>query len=225
LGLGLFAQNAIILEFYTYALKSRHYQHIAEFENQELLHSGIGLKAYHESLDDIVFPTRGGSIFGKVSMDRSELLSDIDNTEIFVKMLLAIPLGNLSLKYGLEYGAQDSQEAQEFSPFFVGGIDSFLGLFPNEMNAPVYQLNKLSLQMQPIRNFFLEFQYNSLTFGESVELLVDGESQVIHGFGMITGWQGFFLPLRGAVGIDEKWQTHFYLSIGYEFDDFFFSRK
>ena len=225
LGLGLFAQNAIILEFYTYALKSRHYQHIAEFENQELLHSGIGLKAYHESLDDIVFPTRGGSIFGKVSMDRSELLSDIDNTEIFVKMLLAIPLGNLSLKYGLEYGAQDSQEAQEFSPFFVGGIDSFLGLFPNEMNAPVYQLNKLSLQLQPIRNFFLEFQYNSLTFGESVELLVDGESQVIHGFGMITGWQGFFLPLRGAVGIDEKWQTHFYLSIGYEFDDFFFSRK
>ncbi|MFO7896147.1 MAG: patatin-like phospholipase family protein [Candidatus Cloacimonadales bacterium] len=225
LGLGFFAQNAIILEFYGYALKSRHYQHIAEFENRELLHSGIGLKAYHESVDDIVFPTRGGILFGKISLDRPELYSDIDNTEIFVKMLLAIPLGKVSLKYGLEYGAQNSQQAQEFSPFFVGGIDSFLGLFPNEMNAPVYQLNKLSLQLQPIRNFFLEFQYNSLTFGESSQLLFEGEPQIMHGVGMIAGLKRSWLPIRAAVGLDEDWKTHFYLSVGYEFDDFFFSRK
>ena len=223
-GLGVFSKD-LVLELYGYALKSQHYRHIAEFEDTEIFTSGVGLKVYHESLDDLVFPTRGGMIFAKVSSDRKEVLSDLNNYEIYAKLLLAVPFNNVSMKYGFEYGKQSSDSASEFSPNNIGGIDSFMGLNPNEMNASVYQINRLSMSYEFPHEIFLELQYNVLNFGDVDELLSTGQTNIMHGFGLKAGLKTKFIPVRLGVGIDKDYKEYFYFSLGYQFDDFFFSRK
>ncbi len=223
-GLGVFTKD-LVLEFYGYAIKNEHYQHIAEFQDEEYYSDGFGLKIYHESLDDLIFPTRGGKIFSKISLDKDYLFNELDNYDLFVDLLLAIPLHNFSIKYGLQYGNLHSKLVTEFSPNNIGGIDSFWGLKPNEMNASIYQINRFAVGYNFKKKFFVDLQYNSLNFGGVDEFLETGEVELLHGAGLCLGWKNKLLPVRLAFAVDENKEDFFYFSIGYQFDKFFFSRK
>ena len=225
LGVGFFAEDAIIAEFYGFGLHNRLYRHIAEFEDTDFVSSGFGLKLYHESLDDVLFPTRGGSIFAKLSVSRKELFSEFNTSKFYSKISLIIPFNSLSFKYGWEYGVSWHEESLQFDQFYIGGIDSFLGLFQNEMNAPVFHVNTLALIFQPTKNFFIDLQYNLLNLGEKSELLPSGDKYIYSGYGIKFGYKTRLMPLRGALGFDEDFNRYLYLSVGYEFDEFFFSRK
>ena len=225
IGFGFFAEDAIVAEIYGYALHHRLYRHIAEFEDIEQFTSGIGIKLYHESLDDIIFPTQGASIFAKATTDRKIFFSDIDNYKLYSKILLLLPLGNFSVKYYWEYGAHLKEEAINFDPFYIGGINSFLGALPNEMNAPIFQINTIAISFQPIKNLFVDIQYNSLNFGENSDFYPINDENLIRGFGLKIGYKTRFIPIQTAIGFDEDFHHYLYFSIGYTFDEFFFSRK
>ncbi|MCK4957352.1 MAG: hypothetical protein KAS49_06925, partial [Candidatus Cloacimonetes bacterium] len=73
--------------------------------------------------------------------------------------------------------------------------------------------------------FFIDLQYNLLNLGENSELLPSGDKYIYSGYGIKFGYKTRLMPLRGALGFDEDFNRYLYLSVGYEFDEFFFSRK
>ncbi|MCK4655216.1 MAG: patatin-like phospholipase family protein, partial [Candidatus Cloacimonetes bacterium] len=162
-GIGLFAQEAVIAEAFIYTFKSRLYRDIAEFEGSEFNSTGIGLKLYHESLDDYVFPMHGTQFIAKYSTAKKGIYSDAGNKKLYTKLRMLLPFGeSLSVKYQFEYGSHFRKYEDDFDPFYIGGIDSYMGLYSRERSAPIYKINTLALRFRFIRNLFCDLQMNIL---------------------------------------------------------------
>ena len=223
-GIGLYITKAIIAEAYGYGYRSKVYQDIAEFDESEFHSAGIGLKLYHESLDDFIFPMRGTQFLAKYSTSRKGVYSEEGNKKFYSRLRFLLPFGkNLSLKYQFEYGSHFANYADNFDPFYIGGIDSYLGLKSKEKSAPIYKINTLAFRLQIVRNLFIDLQFNTLNLGN-----IDywqPEKYLYKAAGMKIGYKTLLGPIRAGMALDEDGKSYYYLSIGYEFDPFAFSRR
>jgi outer membrane translocation and assembly module TamA len=200
------------------------YQDIAEFDESEFHSAGIGLKLYHESLDNFVFPMRGTQFLAKYSTSRKGVYSEEGNKKFYSRLRFLLPFGkNLSLKYQFEYGSHFANYTDNFDPFYIGGIDSYLGLKSKEKSAPIYKINTLAFRLQIVRNLFIDLQLNTLNLGN-----IDywqPEKYLYKAGGMKIGYETLLGPIRVGMALDEDGISYYYLSIGYEFDPFEFSRR
>ncbi|MCK4978817.1 MAG: hypothetical protein KAS62_00405, partial [Candidatus Delongbacteria bacterium] len=166
-GIGLYAKNSIIVELYGYSYKSRLYKHIGEFVDSEFYSSGLGIKFYHESLNDYIFPMNGVQFLAKLSSAREGVYSDIGNREFYSKLRMLMPFGKkFSVKYQFEYGSHFDSNEEEFDPFYIGGIDSFMGLYQAEKSAAIYKINTIAMRFNPMKNLFCDVQFNVLQLGD-----------------------------------------------------------
>ena len=199
------------------------YRDIAEFQDTRYYSSGIGFKIYHENLDDYIFPMKGSQILAKISRADKDFYSDVSYNKFFSKLKLLLPFSSdFSLKYQFEYGSYFDSDDIEFDPFRIGGIDSYIGLYKNEMSAPIYKINTLALRFQVWERFFSDLQYNILTLGNADVWLP--ETNVYQGAGIKLGYDAPWGPVRLAFAADKDLDTYFYFSLGYEWDYFEFSR-
>ncbi len=223
-GVGLYITKAIVAEAYGYGYRSKVYQDIAEFDESEFHSAGIGLKLYHESLDDFVFPMRGTQFIAKYSTSRKGVYSEEGNKKFYSRLRFLLPFGkNLSLKYQFEYGSHFENYTDNFDPFYIGGIDSYLGLKSKEKSAPIYKINTLAFRLQIVRNLFIDLQFNTLNLGN-----IDywqPEKYLYKAAGVKIGYKTLLGPIRAGMALDEDGISYYYLSIGYEFDPFEFSRR
>ena len=223
LGIGLFATEAIILEAYGYGFKKRIYRE----ENSEYHSAGIGLKCYHESLDDFAFPMKGAQFLLKYSSAKKGVFSEDGNRKFFSKIKILFPFGeNISLKYQFEYGSYFEDSNVNFDPFYVGGFDSFMGLNSKELSAPIYKINTLALRIEPWKSVFCDFQFNILNLGD-VDYwdYFSPEIDLYRGFGIRIGYNSILGPLRAGFALDKENNDYYYISLGYEFDQFMFSGR
>jgi len=223
-GIGLYAKNSFIAELYGYSYKSRLYKHIGEFVDSEFLASGLGVKLYHESLHDYIFPMHGVQLLTKLSAAREGVYSDIGNRKFYSKLRMLMPFGNkFSVKYQFEYGSHFDNKEEEFDPFYIGGIDSFMGLYPAEKSAAIYKINTIAMRFNPMKNLFCDMQFNVLQLGD-----IDywgPEDDFFKAVGMKLGYKTFLGSLRIGAAIDEDEKKYFYFSFGHNFDPFEFSRR
>ena len=223
-GVGLYITKAIITEAYGYGYQSNAYQDIAEFNESEFHSAGIGLKLYHESLDDFVFPMRGTQFLAKYSTSMKGVYSEEGNKKFYSRLRFLLPFGkNLSIKYQFEYGSHFENYTDNFDPFYIGGIDSYLGLKSKEKSAPIYKINTFAFRLQYIRNLFIDLQINTLNLGN-----IDywqPEKYLYKAAGVKIGYKTLLGPIRAGIALDEDGRSYYYLSIGYEFDPFEFSRR
>ena len=223
-GIGFYARNSIIAELYGYSFRSRLYKHIGEFVNSEFYSSGLGIKLYHESLDDYIFPMHGVQFLAKLSTAREGIYSDVGNKKFYSKLRMLMPFGNtFSVKYQFEYGSHFDSEEEEFDPFYIGGIDSFIGLYPAEKSAAIYKINTIAMRFNPMKNLFFDIQFNVLQLGD-----IDywtAEDDFFKAAGIKLGYKTFLGSLRIGAALDEDKENHFYFSFGYNFDPFEFSRR
>ncbi|HNQ43742.1 MAG TPA: patatin-like phospholipase family protein, partial [Candidatus Cloacimonadota bacterium] len=93
-GVGLFTRQNIIAEFFLYHSKTSLYRGISEtaMPPRNYSVSGIGLKSYHESLDDFTFPSRGIRALVKTNFARDENLSDYVYSSLRAKLEAYIPV-------------------------------------------------------------------------------------------------------------------------------------
>ncbi|HPR17197.1 MAG TPA: patatin-like phospholipase family protein [Candidatus Cloacimonadota bacterium] len=223
-GVGFYARKAIVLEFYGYNYYSKLYQNIAEFTEQEINSTGFGVKMLHENLDDYIFPMNGLEFFCKYSQANKEFYSDFDNRTFFSRFRLLIPFAKqVSLKYKFEYGSHFEKQINDFTPFYIGGIDDFLGLRTNEKVAPIYKVNTFSIRTNFIKNFFIDWQMNFLNLGDVDTWEADKFSH--KGCGLILGYKSLLGPIRMAASFDDDYHTYYYFSFGLELDQFEFSRR
>ncbi len=223
-GVGFFASEAVIVEGYGYGYQKNLYKDIAEFEDTDYHSAGIGLKLYHESLDDFYFPMRGGQILIKYSSAKRGVLSEEGNKKFFSKIKLLIPVQkDISLKYKFEYGSYFKKVNATYDPFYIGGLDSYLGLNSREFSAPIYKINTIALRINPTNRVFLDLHYNVLNLG-NVDIWTP-EQEFFQGYGIKVGYKTLFGPIRLGAALDEDNKEYFYFSLGYESDSFIFSRR
>ncbi len=223
-GIGIYVKNSIIAELYGYGFNSRLYKHIGEFQDKEFHSSGLGLKLYHESLNDYIFPMYGVQFLAKLSTAREGVLSDIGNRKFYSRLRMLLPFGKtFSVKYQFEYGSHFDNMEEEFDPFYIGGIDSFMGLYPSEKSASVYKINTIAMRLNPFKNFFCDLQFNVLQLGD-IDYWTP-EDDFFKAAGIKLGYKSFLGSLRIGAAFDEDDKRYFYFSFGHSFDPFEFSRR
>jgi len=225
-GIGFFAKNLLVLEGYTFFYRTRLYQDVAQVHlaDNKVVSSGIGVKLYHESLDDYVFPMRGVQFISKLSRTQKGIASDITYSKYQMKFQVLIPFHpQVSLRYGFEYGTSFDNTDSGVNPFYVGGLDSFLGYQSYEKSAPYYKINTTTLRISPINRLYIDLQVNGLNSANSD--IWQPFKNVTWGYGSVIGYQSFLGPVRLGYGLNEDNTSNFYASIGYDFDMFNFSRR
>ncbi|MDP8220145.1 MAG: patatin-like phospholipase family protein [Candidatus Stygibacter frigidus] len=224
-GLGLFFHKSLILEFYNFYYSKKIYRDIGSNElNEPYFRSwGAGAKVYFETLDDLVFGMKGMKLISKYTIAKS----DDDENERYQKSLFKFemlhPLTNhLSFRYKFEYGSYFNK-AIPYDPFYIGGMDSFLGLHEYDRSSSVYKINSASLRLNPYKKLYVEVMLNNLNLG-----YVDNwefNDQLDWAGGLIIGYKFPLIPVSVAIAFNENDEACGYINIGYEMDVFEFSRK
>lgn len=224
LGVGAFFQNAFILEAYAFHFRKKLYQDIADFNETSYKSTGIGIKAYHESLDDFDFPMQGTQLMAKISGTRDIYFSDRGYRKFWMKLKTFFPYKNwISLKYQLEYGSYFEDFDMDFDPFFIGGMDSFLGMYPKEKSAPIFQINTFALRTNLYKKLYLDLQANVLSLGNDRSW--SPENKFYYGYGAKLGYKTHLGAIKAGIGVREDKEIQFYLNIGNTIDAFKFSRR
>ena len=230
LGFGLFIKDLFVAETFGYTFHTRTYRDIGEFEEREFTATGVGAKLFHESLDDFVFPMRGTRFIAKFTIAGKGEYSDKRYKKFYSNLKFLLPVGNrISLRYNFEYGSYFEKREIEYDPFYIGGIDSFLGLNEKERSAPIYKINTFGFRLKFFRNLFCDLQLNVLNLGTEDVWFPEGElvpeENLFNAYGLRLGYRTAFGPIRMAAAIDQDQKKYFYLSLGYEFDAFEFSGR
>ncbi len=226
-GVGGFASNFAVLEAYAYAYQKRLYKDIlnANFPDREHFSSGLGIKLYHESLNNYTFPMCGAQINAKFNYAQEGKLSNSSYKKILIRSKFVVPLENkLSGILALDYGSYFGDEVTNLDPFYVGGLDSFIGWYQKEYSAPIYKLVSLSLRYRYLRNWYFDLQVNGANFS-ATDMWKLVPSDVYTAGGIRIGYDSVFGPVRGAVSFNDDNMFNYYLSVGYSFGSREFSGR
>lgn len=226
-GIGLFARKAIVIEGYTYSYATRLYREISEvdFSGKTRSISGLGLKAYHESLDDFVFPVRGMQAFGKLAYARDNLLSEENVSKLKLDYKIYRPFAKqMSMFLGVQMGSHFMKSDQNsLDPFYLGGLDCFAGIQLYEKSAPHYRLVQAGLVANPLDSFFVTAKIQSLNYSDDSVLF--NKDDLYTGAVLELGLKTYLGPVKLAAAITEGRSVQFYFSLGYVSDIFHFSRR
>lgn len=226
-GLGLFTKDIAIAELFWYYSNTHLYRGISESEMlpRRYTVSGIGIKAYHESLDDYVFAYSGARIMGKLNFARDERLSDYIYNSMKGRMEAYLPLTNgFSLKAAANIGSYfDSIPSDKFDPFAIGGIDGFKGYSRYEISAPHYLIYELGLAVNPAKNLHLQLGFQGINYDNDEFWAQDTTREYCYYLGI--GYNTMFAPFRLQFAFNERKSLNTMLSLGFDTDIFEFSRK
>ncbi len=226
-GVGIFARDLLIGEAFIFSNRNRLYNEIAENHAipKNTIDSGFGLKVYHESLDDYIFPTKGFRIIHKFLFSRNRDISDFIYSSFFGRWEAYQPLfSNINLQLSTQVGSYfNSDNIDSLNPFALGGSDGFMGYSRNEVSAPHYQIISAGLG----------YQWRSKWYAQAGSQLLRYSDREL--WGVVKNWEHCFytgigfnnklLPARLTLSLNEDKELNSFLSIGYNFDIFSFSRK
>ncbi len=226
-GVGIFAKKILILEGYGFSYNMRLYRDISteEVNNKKFTSSGLGVKLYHESLDDYLFPMKGSQFLAKFSVAEKGVWSDATYKKFKTTIRLGIPIiKSVSVLYRFEYGSYFKEmDVVQFDPFYFGGLDSFIGYQRSEKSAPFYKINTFTVRVKACHDLFIDEQIAGLNYANS-DIWTPFKNFTLGG-GIIIGYKSAVGPLRLGVGYNEDSAVNYYLSLGFDYDVFQFSRR
>jgi NTE family protein len=225
MGVGGYAFNRVIVEGFLFSFYNSLYRDISQDNiSDKLFSSGFGLKLYYESLDDIDFPMSGAKILNKYNYSHEDYFSDFSYQKFSSLFQYYLPLSSTnSLATRFTYGSYFNENHPGYDPFYVGGMDSFLGLSRRERSASIVKIVSLSSRSKVKKNVFLDLQLNMANLGEVDTWTID--DRTVFGGGLTIGVRSLLGPLRFGIGITDTKKINTYLSLGYDYDAFEFSRR
>ena len=226
-GIGVHATQNTIIEPYIYHYRLEFRRNIADEDlfDKMFYASGMGLKMYYENVNTFPFYTRGMRFFTKLSGARENDLSEVGYNKIMSRLSIAQPINkNLSFLFSTEYASFFGHDPIPQDPFYIGGINNFIGLHYREISAPVYRIFCVGFRYNPRNNLFIDLKANLLNYGNTDEWPLMEYSST--GVGVILGYNAPFVgPMRFGVAMNQNSRFLTYMSIGYDFDSFFLSRR
>jgi len=230
-GIGMFAGKAMVLEGYGFSSATRLYKEVSQPDSMEnrlkksTIISGLGLKAYHESLDDYTFPTKGTKMFAQISFARNNILSEQNLNKLKIDYEIYHPLSSkFSACLGAKIGSHFKQNDQNsLDPFYLGGLSNFAGYALYDKSAPFFELLQTELTFKSNKNLFLTAKAQALNYNDTDAFIPD------KGFitcGVIqAGYKTYWGPIKLAFAVSEDNSPQYYLEVGYTDDIFHFSRR
>ena len=222
IGSGVFIKSLFAIELYEFYYNANYSQNIGDYLETKYQSYGSGLKIYHESLDNFVFPLKGIRILGKYNLLKSDTEKKF-RQRLQVKGKFIHPIKkNISLIYAMEFGFNSKNSlSSQYNPFGIGGMNSFWGLAKDEISSPTYLINKIAVRKK-INRVYLDIQTNFLSYND-VNIL---SSKVdIWGIGIRAGFDSVLGSIKIAAAINDRGHKYIYFSLGYDFDPFEFSRR
>ncbi len=233
LGMGMYTNKSTILEGYYFYYLSELEDIPKEYDadDKTFYTNGLGIKVYYEFLDDSYLPMDGESVLSKFHFSNRNLKSDADYQKFSIKYKKLIPFveDRFSLKLRLDYGNLSSNSSLpiKHDPFYLGGVDNFLGFETNSIIAPVYKLGYLGFRYRFYDRFYWDIGANFADLREKDywNVFEDEYSTYHKGYGTTLTYYHPLLISRLGVAINAESENFFYFSIGYNFDSFEFSKK
>jgi len=226
-GIGLFASKMIVLEGYGFSYKTILYREVAISDTLEksVNISGIGIKAYHESLDDYSFPLSGLKATFKTSFASKDVLSDVTVNRCELGCIAYKPLSSgLSAIGGFQFGSHfKTSNSHSFDPFHLGGLDKFAGYAYYQKSAPYYRIVQAGAVITPKKDYYLTAKVQALMYNDSENWFTDNNYAA--GGLLELGYQSYLAPVKIAVAINDDGNLQYYLALGYTGDIFHFSRR
>lgn len=226
-GVGVFARKIAIAEAFFYTYRTKLYRDVSPVPPIDRLYliSGVGLKAYHESLDDYIFPRRGMRAYGKFNFARWSSLSDQVYTRFTGDLDLYSQINSLaSLRLGLNHGTYfGSEQESAVDPFYFSGSHAYRGYQRYAISSPQYSVCTFGLVLNPRRNIFLETGIQGLNLSKE-ELWYRNQNIEWSAYAEI-GIRTLIAPIRFIAALREHGRPNLYLNVGFDYDTFWFSRK
>jgi NTE family protein len=226
-GVGVFVPHSIIIEGYSYMYKNNLYREVAvsdTIENSTSV-SGIGIKIYHESLDDYTFPSNGSKILAKLIMSQKGIISDQSIKRIKLEYAIYYPHNRkFSTQLGVNLGSHFQYKANTGSePFFLGGLDNFAGLPLYEKSSSFFELIQAGIVYKPWKSWFINLKLQALNYTDKKTLFPENGFEV--GSVFEIGYKSFLGPVKAALAVSENYPLQLHLAVGYNNDLFNFSRR
>lgn len=226
LGVGFFLKDILVAEGYAFGFNSNLYQDVAELDlpQRRFKAFGLGVKAYHESLDDLYFPTKGNRAMISYQNSMDVFDSDDSYEKIYLDLFKAIPLNSsLSLQLGAEGGTfRNAYLGIIFSPFQVGGVDSFTGMDKHSLNYEAYQVNRIGFLYNYKKRYYVNLSGQVLYKGDLIGSDKSVSSSKV--VDLTLGYNFAFGPLRLSVSHDLESSINYFITFGFTKDVFKFSR-
>jgi NTE family protein len=226
------SKNSILEPFlYSYYLKYKKKIGSGDINNKFTKSSGLGLKFYYESFDDYPFYMKGTQIISKYTKSLEQKIaytntsiSDVNYSKLKTTITYAYPFSNnFSLICGMEYGTFFKSVYIEQDPFYIGGLDNFLGLYSKEINPPYYRKANLGFRLKTFENIFFDLKGNIINYGDTDKLHFLND--FFSGYGIEIGYKSFLGPARVSLAMNKNNKFFSYISFGYDYDAFIFSRR
>ncbi len=225
IGVGFFIKDLLVGEGYIYSQRNRLSQDISDvdFERDMFKSTGLGFKLYHESVDDMYFPTKGTMFAFKYKHSFEEFLSDESFDKFQGVAKLAIPLHDrFSLSYHVEGGSfQNETYAKQFIPFEIGGVDSFSDIDKSSSKFSSYAFSDISATYNIDKTYFITGSVHHLV--QSNDNDFDDFEKEDSAYCLEFGYQSPIGPVRLGSVADEDFDISTYFSFGYTLDMFMLS--
>ncbi len=226
-GAGGFANQVANLETFFYSYRKKLYRDVSATAPVDSLYliSGLGLKLYHESLNDDVFPRSGLRAFGKFNFARWARISDEIYNRFQLELDLYSPLArHISLRLGLNYGSYFGNEPESsYDPFYFSGSQGYRGYSRYAVSSPQYKIYTLAGVVNPFPRVFVETGLQGLNI-EAGDTW--GANQAVEWcLYLELGYRTLIGPVRASAAIRENSRLSFFINLGFDKDFFWFSRK
>ena len=226
-GVGLFARDIAIAEGFFYTYRTKQYRDVSTVAPDSLLYlvSGLGIKAYHESLDDFYFPMRGTMAFAKCNFARWSSISHKIYSRLESDFNVYSPITSYaSLRLGFSCGSYFGTAEEDYGdPFYFSGSHGYSGYERYEKSSPQYSYFTLGTVISPYKNVYLQtgLQGLDLQKGGIWKHYSDLECCFYAELGLNT----IAAPIRLLASWRHNSKPKLYLNVGYDIDPFWFSRK
>ncbi|MDD4309649.1 MAG: BamA/TamA family outer membrane protein, partial [Candidatus Cloacimonetes bacterium] len=226
-GIGVFAKDIAIAELFLFSSQNKLYSDISETPSlqKNSVVSGFGVKAYHESLDDYIFPTSGSRLMTKFNFARNVEISDFIYNSFQGKGEVYIPLTKrLRVGMSIDYGSYFNADPVDIlDSYIIGGSGGFMGYSRYEIGAPYYQINSWDIAYSLQKRWRLCAGMQGLSYSDSNVWALESDWEYCYYAGI--GFVNPILPLKLKLAFNETGKMNSFLSIGYDFDLFSFSRN
>ncbi|HRQ67451.1 MAG TPA: patatin-like phospholipase family protein [Candidatus Syntrophosphaera sp.] len=226
-GLGFFADKLFSLEAFGYFSQAKSSAKIPSGAPSSAWQkdAGLGLKIYHESLDNDVFPRSGACFFAKTNIAPWSNLSSKNYARLTADLDVYAPLARkVSLRAGFAYGSHFGGLADNATDLIsFGGAEAFSGYQKDESPSAEYKYGTLSAVFEPLSNIFLETGAQALNTAGNSDWSLDGS--LLFSYYASLGFRSPAGPLGVKFALREDGKANFFFNIGYTTDLFWFSRK
>jgi predicted acylesterase/phospholipase RssA len=227
-GLGVFANRIATAEAFIYSYRQSLARDItgAALNDSLFLISGYGVKAYREALDDDVLPQKGYCVFAKLNIAPLSKISDRTYQRMYSEADVYPRLANfLSMHFGVRYGAYytglpDSSYASE--PFYYSGYSGYKARPKYASNSAQFVLGTIAAVLRPGMGLNLETGVQAVN-PDTPENWSQNNTQLCF-FGDL-GYRSPLGPIHFTVAASRESKPSYYFSLGYDIDQFWFSRR